>query len=502
MSSSSDKARTIIATTQTNIHVRRASIVTHDEDYNPNFSSSKAALLSSTSQSNRSSPEIGTVENGQFSKTNSSSSEIEDEEIEDKAKPSYSRKTQFINNNIIQIVFFILGWYLFSLTISLYNKWMFDKSKLNFPFPILITSFHQLILSILSFITIKMNPSLRPPPNYASSASSSTTSWSFYLTHVFPCSVASAGDIGFGNTSFRFITLTTYTMVKSSSIAFVLLFGILAKLEKFSYHLLGIVLLMSFGVILMVDKDEGHGSGYNDPKEHAGSRDPTGSIGREEDANVNQYYALGFTLVLLSSCMSGLRWVFTQLLLHKNSKAEEIQFFQVEEGSTNGGDNSVPHFGKTQTFKKNPVFTIYQLAPSMFLILFIIGLFVEGFGPFLNANIWSEKGVFTALSLLSFPGFLVFFMTFFEFGILQRAQVITLSIAGIFKELLTIVVSSFIFGDKLTLKNLMGLILTLVDIAWYNYYRYQIRILEASDEEEMEEDFDKITPEDFELENV
>ena len=47
-------------------------------------------------------------------------------------------------------------------------------------------------------------------------------------------------------------------------------------------------------------------------------------------------------------------------------------------------------------------------------------------------------------------------MTLCEFKLLTVAQVITLSVAGIFKELLTIILSSIIFGDKLSLINILG----------------------------------------------
>ncbi|ONH65505.1 putative nucleotide-sugar transporter YMD8 [Cyberlindnera fabianii] len=258
----------------------------------------------------------------------------------------------------------------------------------------------------------------------------------FYLTHIIPCSLASAGDIGFGNVSFRYITLTTYTMVKSSSIAFVLLFGVLAKLEKFTYNLLGIVLLMSVGVMLMVDTGKGSDDGKSD---NSGT------------------FLLGFTLVLLSACMSGLRWVFTQLLLVKNHDADK-------QASVVLNEEDEEEDGKSITKKKNPIYTIYQLSPPMFVTLFIIGCFIEGLGSFINAEIWTERGIIKTFILLLFPGFLVFFMTLFEFGILQRAHVITLSIAGIFKELLTILASTFIFHDTLTMMNGVGLVITLIDI--------------------------------------
>lgn len=385
---------------------------------------------------------------------NNSNDEQQDTLLDNSDIPSF-RSTQdksykpFITPTIIQLIFCILGWYCFSLTISLYNKWMFDKSKLNLPFPILITSFHQLLLSILSWLAIWSKPTLKPinEDEEIIEDDSKKKKFNFYLTHILPCAMASAGDIGSGNVSFRFITLTTYTMVKSSSIAFVLLFGVLSRLEKFSLNLLGIVLLMSFGVMLMVDND------------NSGSENGT-----------EEHFYLGFSLVLISSCMSGLRWVFTQLLLHKNKELKG---------------------------KKNPIMTIYQLSPPMFCVLFIIGLGVEGFGKFLNASIWEEKGFFNTLVLLLIPGILVFFMTIFEFAILQRAQVITLSIAGIFKEILTICVSTIIFNDRLTFINFIGLLITLVDIVWYNYYRYQERLKEAEEVRLHEGQRDR-----FELESV
>lgn len=373
--------------------------------------------------------------------------------------------TPFITETSIQIIICIAGWYAFSLSISLYNKWMFDKSQLNLPFPILITSFHQLLLSCLSFIAITLKPSLRPQQQ----SNRNTQSIKFYLTHIIPCSLASAGDIGFGNVSFRYITLTTYTMVKSSSIAFVLLFGVLAKLEKFTYNLLGIVLLMSVGVMLMVD---------------------TGKGSQDDKGDNSGTFLLGFTLVLLSACMSGLRWVFTQLLLVKNHDADK-------QASVVLNEEDEEEDGKSITKKKNPIYTIYQLSPPMFITLFIIGCFIEGLGSFINAEIWTERGIIKTFILLLFPGFLVFFMTLFEFGILQRAHVITLSIAGIFKELLTILASTFIFHDTLTMMNGVGLVITLIDIAWYNYYRYSEKIKEQQEIIEMR----KRSPT-FELEDV
>ena len=152
--------------------------------------------------------------------------------------------------------------------------------------------------------------------------------------------------------------------------------------------------------------------------------------------------SVGIFMVLMASMLSGLRWSFTQILLKKNP------------------------------YTPNSISTIFYISPGMCIILFSLGLIFEGWTNFINSEIWITKGLFTTIILLIIPGVLAFMMTLCEFKLLTVAQVITLSVAGIFKELLTIILSSIIFGDKLSLINILGLILTFMDILWYNYYRY------------------------------
>ena len=79
---------------------------------------------------------------------------------------------------------------------------------------------------------------------------------------------------------------------------------------------------------------------------------------------------------------------------------------------------------------------------------------------------------------LAAPGVLAFCMVLSEFqcvrgnkinciahldlyhSILQRAGVVPMSIAGIAKEVFTILISSWFFGDKLTLLNAAGVTIT------------------------------------------
>jgi solute carrier family 35 protein C2 len=340
-------------------------------------------------------------------------------------------------------VLYILGWYAFLLSISIYNKWMFGPT-LDFHFPVLITAFHQACLFALSLAVLYYRPHYRPqlplavalplllplslslplglplalalPPRLPPPPPRLRL---HHLTRIVPCAVASAADIGLSNVSFRYISLSLYTMLKTLSLGFVLVFGVLLGLEKFRWSLVAIIVTMMASVLLMVAPDSA--------------------------AAVGPAASTGTLLVLGALLMSGLRWLCTQVLL------------------------------KHSPLTPNPIATIFFLSPAMLALLLVTGLAVEGALAFLAAPVWHMYGVAQTVVLMVVPGVLAFMMTLCEFKLLAVAPVITLLVAGIFKELLTIVASLAIYGDTLTRTNCLGLVLTFADILWYNWFRYAQR---------------------------
>lgn len=325
-------------------------------------------------------------------------------------------KTLLING------FLILLWYLFSLSISIYNKWMFDEDRLNFAFPLFTTSMHMVVQFILSGLVLYFIPSLRPGrgghqsdlgrSRHDEEPKSYGMTKMFYLTRIGPCGAATGLDIGLGNTSLKFISLTFYTMCKSSSLAFVLIFAFLFRLETPTWRLVGIIATMTMGVILMV-------------------------FGEVE------FKLGGFVLVISAAFFSGFRWGLTQILLLRNPATS------------------------------NPFSSIFFLTPVMFLVLISLAIPVEGIGNLIEgfkvlANEW---GAVMAPLFLLFPGCIAFCMTASEFALLQRTSVVTLSIAGIFKEVVTISAATVVFHDRLTLINFIGLLTTMAAIVAYNYIK-------------------------------
>ena len=217
-------------------------------------------------------------------------------------------------------------------------------------------------------------------------------------------------------------------MCKSSSLAFVLSFAFLFRLEQPSVKLILIIATMTIGVIMMV-------------------------------AGETVFNALGFVLVMSAAFFSGFRWSLTQILLLRSPATS------------------------------NPFSSIFYLAPVMFLSLAIIAIPVEGFSDLAHGLgvLCETKGTFFGLCILLFPGLLAFLMTASEFALLQRTSVVTLSICGIFKEVVTISAAGIVFHDPLTPINITGLLITIASIAAYNYFKITKMRREAREETERKE---------------
>jgi solute carrier family 35, member C2 len=126
-----------------------------------------------------------------------------------------------------------------------YNKWMFTaegadqppsdddpidappKKHIVFPYPFFTTCVHMLVQFCLASLVLYFIPRFRPSrdstdPHHPHRRESSRdrdssknhgpimTYW-FYFTRIGPCGAATSLDIGLGNMSFKYITLTFYS---------------------------------------------------------------------------------------------------------------------------------------------------------------------------------------------------------------------------------------------------------------------------------------------------
>ncbi|RKP01045.1 hypothetical protein CXG81DRAFT_12467 [Caulochytrium protostelioides] len=308
---------------------------------------------------------------------------------------------------MLSVVGLITTWYICSLSLSVFNKWLFSAERGLPVYPVSMTMFHFIVQGGLSYgITHYVVPKYRP------------ARWPTahnYARDLIPCGAATALDIGLSNLSLKLISLTFYTMVKSSVPVFVLLFAFLFGLEKPSLRLAGIMAVICVGVFLMVAGD-------------------------------TAFHLLGYTQVQFAAVLSGFRWAVTQRLL----KGKEM-----------GVDN--------------PFATNLVLSPIMAVCLGLFALYLGEFGQLWRSAWFATTGnTLRLLGIGTAGGITAFLMVTAEFALISMTSIVTLSVAGICKEVVTILVSMMVFGDHLTAMNVVGLFVSLVGIALYNLHRVRV----------------------------
>ncbi|KAF7093669.1 hypothetical protein CFC21_096071 [Triticum aestivum] len=181
---------------------------------------------------------------------------------------------------VLKTGFYILVWYTFSTCLTLYNKTLLGDKLGKFPAPLLMNTVHFALQAALSKIILLFQAK--------GIDSAVEMSWKDYFMRVVPTALGTALDINLSNASLVFITVTFATMCKSASPIFLLLFAFAFRLESPSIKLLGIIVVISIGVLLTVARE-------------------------------TAFDFWGFIFVTLAAVMSGFRWSMTQILLQKDS---------------------------------------------------------------------------------------------------------------------------------------------------------------------------------------
>ncbi|KAG0026938.1 Triose-phosphate Transporter [Podila clonocystis] len=313
-----------------------------------------------------------------------------------------------VAQNIAHNLSYIAAWYFFSTALSIYNKNLMGKDNWNFNLPLFVSSIHAGLHFVITACLMHFFPDKFDARRSGKGGRLTIHS---YVTQVVPCAIAAALEICMANASLMYITLSFYTMIKSSTPIWVLVFAFFFRLEKPRMSLIVIIGVIVIGVVLTV-------------------------------AGEAQFDMTGFILVLMASVMSGLRWSMTQMLLQKDALGMD-----------------------------NPVATLYYISPIMFILMSILSLVIEDpFVEFAQSEFFSSfHSGLTTLMMAAGGGFLAFAMTVAEFKLIKNTGTVTLSVAGISKEIVIISLSMLIFGDRLTFVNLLGLLVSIGGIMAYNY---------------------------------
>jgi len=223
-------------------------------------------------------------------------------------------------------------------------------------------------------------------------------------------------DIGLSNWSQEFVTVSLYTMTKSSAIIFILGFAILLKLEEKHWSLCFIVTLISGGLAMFTYKS-------------------------------TQFHLQGFLLVLAASFLSGVRWSMAQLIIQKSKLGLH-----------------------------NPIDMVYHVQPWMIVAIIPFAIFFEG-QDVMKHNVGFQthedrEALMYTVNAILIGAIMAFLMEVVEFLLVTYTSSLTLSVVGIFKEICTLVLAVIINNDQMSFVNFLGLVLCLIGIICHVVFKF------------------------------
>lgn len=304
-----------------------------------------------------------------------------------KPEPTFWRKAY-------QVFLLIFAYFILSIGLTFYNPWLYNTYGFNFPLGVVVC--HLIIKFLLSALIRCIRR--------CCTGRRINLPWQNIIYSIMVPGMASGVDIGLSNWALSLISISLVTMTKSTTIIFILGFSLLFKLEKKSWSLVGIVVMIAGGLAMFTYKS-------------------------------TQFGVLGFILCLLASFASGIRWTMTQLIMQRSKLGLH-----------------------------DPIDMMYYMQPWMLLPAISVTIWFEGSRIYTGIRVtdWSDIGsiLLTASAVIA-GAILAFSMEVMEFLVVTYTSSLTLSISGVFKEICTLALAFALKGDQMTGLNFIGLLMCL-----------------------------------------
>jgi hypothetical protein len=374
----------------------------------------------------------------------------------------------------------ILYWYGVSTTIILSTKWLFNQ---YFSHPLTVTALNNGIAALWAWLVSKCFPHLKQPDQMSKE---------LLYTYVLPIGLTTALEIGASNVALQLLSVSFGTILKGGGPIFTFLWGLFFRIEVFSWRIGGVLLAIALGIVLA-------------------------SLGEGQE-----FQWLGFLLQLSASALGGLRWAMTHKLLKSSTHAptaatttnehrlhhhqHSSSSFHDNDAFGNNNDNSNKKNGETchdcqdsrnhgrsnnnpapvpTTWTKpmSPLSAILYTSPVTSLCVLPFALFLEG------PSVWKEfhknsnddnnndadaahNDLFLVGAVITGIATLVFKLLMTEYWLVNDTSSLALSVAGVFKELLTIGGGIFFFSDSIDLLNVIGFMICQIGILSYVSMRF------------------------------
>ncbi|XP_012143878.1 solute carrier family 35 member C2 isoform X1 [Megachile rotundata] len=309
--------------------------------------------------------------------------------------PNTSKKEVSPWKRLFQIAVLIVTYFVLSVGLTFYVQWLYNSYGFNFPLTVVIC--HLTVKFLLSSLIRCIKTCWKRQQQLKLSLQS-------ILWMVMPVGVASGLDVGLSNWAISLITMSLYTMTKSTTIIFILGFALILKLERKSWSLICIVVMISGGLFMFTYKS-------------------------------TQFGIFGFLICLLASFSSGVRWTMTQLIMQKSKLG-----------------------------MKSPIDMMYYMQLWMLLPIVPVMIWFEGSRVYSNFNNidWNDVHsiIITTVAVLG-SAIIAFHMEVMEFLVVTYTSSLTLSITGIIKEICILILAVEWKGDQMSGLNFIGLLMCL-----------------------------------------
>jgi len=321
----------------------------------------------------------------------------------------------------------ILFWYVISIALVLYNKWLFSPKPKGhaFPLPILVTAFHMFTNATFAVAWMGWKGTLGR--NHPEQEGMTSVMWA-----VAPVSLFLGLEIALTNTSFVYLEASFVEMVKPLTLAWTLVLSFGMHLVKPSFKIGCTVLLMILGQVLITYQEA-------------------------------EFVLKGFVIVVLATVMAACRCVIVQLLLQGKRLKEKLNPLQAMAYIMPGAGvillaaAFIPYKTADDLCSKYPhycsVIPKGQTFVNEYQLLF-----------------WSAplSGYSVTFMIVCLGACLAILLNLSEFFIIGRNSAMTLAIAGFAKLMILFIFTTMWLKESLTLGQLAGLGLALVGVWWYN----------------------------------
>ncbi|KAI5702025.1 hypothetical protein M8J76_002143 [Diaphorina citri] len=289
-------------------------------------------------------------------------------------------------------MFIVACYFCLSIGLTFYQKWFIDIYK----YPLSIVVCHLVFKFLVALICRKVYELYTHQKRVL-------LCWHNQLHKIAPTGIASGLDVGFSQWGLQLIAVSLYTMTKSTSVVFILIFSLVFQLEKKSWFVFVVVCMISGGLVMFTYK-------------------------------ATAFNWLGFSLVLLASFSSGLRWTLAQFVMQRSDLN-----------------------------MNSPIDMVYHVQPWMIVSILPFAILFEG--PLVISSLVENPYLSHKFTLGLLEGaILASSMEFAEFMVVSQTSSLTLSIVGIVKEISTLVLAVETENKAITPINLAGLVICLTGV--------------------------------------